>query len=246
MGLANGMPVGLKGVVRHWVWPLMPGWPDEGRRIVQKPCLEALLRQVAAKSPHSKVYATYNAGAGECGYSPLLLGLSGVQLAAESDFGWRSGRPPSIDPKQVFFCASLTAIPLVPEKFDLVLCTEVLEHVAEHDEALDELARILKPGGWLLITVPTPPAVPDPAHVREGYRLPELSGMLKDRGVEVVDTAFCMHYFFRLVLRLWPHLRWRPRGFIRTLSYLDRVFPIGPPMDLMVLARKAERAQNAA
>ncbi len=246
MSTANNMNASLKSFVRRWFWPLMPGWPDEGRRIVQTPCLEALLRQVAAKSPHSKVYATYNAGAGECGYSRLLLGLSGVELAAESDFGWRSGRPPRIDPKQVFFCASLTAIPLVPEKFDLVLCTEVLEHVAEHHEALDELARILRPGGWLLITVPTPPAIPDPAHVREGYRLPELSAMLADRGLEVVDSAFCMHFFFRTVLRLWPRLWWRPRGFIRSLSYLDRIFPIGPPMDLMILARKAERVRSVA
>jgi SAM-dependent methyltransferase len=246
MSIGKKVPAGLTGFVRRWFWPLMPGWPDEGRRIVQKPCLEALLRQVAARSPQSKVYATYNAGAGECGYSPLLLGMSGVELAAESDFGWRSGRPPSIDPKQVFFCASLTAIPLVPEKFDLVLCTEVLEHVAEHHEALDELARILRPGGWLLITVPTPPAIPDPAHVREGYRLSELAEMLRDRGLEVMDSAFCMHFFFRMVLRLWPHLWWRPRGFIRSFSYLDRLLPIGPPMDLMVLARKAERVREVA
>jgi SAM-dependent methyltransferase len=240
------LPLGLKNVLRRWLWPLLPGWPDEGRRIVQKPHLQALLGRAVAQSPESQVFVTYNAGAGECGYSPLLLGLSGVELAVESDFGWNHGRPTRTDPRQVFFAASLTDIPIVARRFDLVLCTEVLEHVAEDDQGLDELARILKPGGWLLITVPTPPALPDPNHVREGYRLPQLSAMLTERGFEVVDSRFCMYFFFRLVLKFWPRLPWRPRILIHLLSHLDRLFPIGPPMDLMILARKGNGIEKHA
>ena len=38
--------------------------------------------------------------------------------------------------------------------FDVVLCTEVLEHVPRPQDALKELIRVLRPGGTLIITVP--------------------------------------------------------------------------------------------
>jgi hypothetical protein len=99
---------------------------------------------------------------------------------------------------------------------------------------------VINPGGWLLITVPTPPAVPDSAHVREGYRPEELAGMLSQRGFEVVEYRFCMHFFFRFLLKNWSRPPWCPRILIRALAHLDRLLPIGPPMDLMILARMAE------
>lgn len=36
--------------------------------------------------------------------------------------------------------------------FDVVLCTEMLEHVPEPQRAIDEMRRVLKPGGLLLLT----------------------------------------------------------------------------------------------
>lgn len=38
--------------------------------------------------------------------------------------------------------------------FDCVICIHVLEHIAEDRRSIDELYRILKPGGWAIITVP--------------------------------------------------------------------------------------------
>ena len=38
--------------------------------------------------------------------------------------------------------------------FDLVLCSETLEHIPDVDRALSEMYRILKPGGTLLCSVP--------------------------------------------------------------------------------------------
>ena len=37
-------------------------------------------------------------------------------------------------------------------RFDVVLCTEVLEHLPEPQKAIDEMFRVLKPGGELLLT----------------------------------------------------------------------------------------------
>jgi SAM-dependent methyltransferase len=40
------------------------------------------------------------------------------------------------------------------EAFDAILCTEVLEHVPYPNESIREFARLLKPGGVLLLTAP--------------------------------------------------------------------------------------------
>lgn len=44
------------------------------------------------------------------------------------------------------------AIGLADAIFDVVLCTEVLEHLPEPQRAIDEMFRVLKPGGTLLLT----------------------------------------------------------------------------------------------
>lgn len=43
----------------------------------------------------------------------------------------------------------------VDEKFDCILCTEVLEHIPYPNETITELSRLLKPGGKLILTMPS-------------------------------------------------------------------------------------------
>ena len=45
-------------------------------------------------------------------------------------------------------------IPLPDECFDLAICTQVLQYVADPARALMEIYRLLKPGGFLLLSVP--------------------------------------------------------------------------------------------
>lgn len=46
------------------------------------------------------------------------------------------------------------ALPIASEKADLILCTEVLEHLPEPRHALAEMRRVLAPGGVLILTTP--------------------------------------------------------------------------------------------
>ena len=48
----------------------------------------------------------------------------------------------------------LTAIPHPDDRFDLILCCHVLEHVEDDRAALRELHRVTAPGGSLLVQVP--------------------------------------------------------------------------------------------
>jgi 2-polyprenyl-3-methyl-5-hydroxy-6-metoxy-1,4-benzoquinol methylase len=45
-------------------------------------------------------------------------------------------------------------LPIADGQFDLVVCTETLEHIVNTDLALHEINRILKPGGAAMLSVP--------------------------------------------------------------------------------------------
>jgi len=221
-------------LLRSIARPLWPGWVDEGRRIVQGPLLRDLLAQ--AESTGKRLRTAFNAGAGGGLYSDLLLNLCDVANIIEADLSYSTHSRKPTDKRQAMVAASLTSIPLADNSVDIILCSEVLEHIWEDDKALDELQRILTPGGWLLISVPTPPAVYDPAHVREGYTAEELSGRLAARGLETIETKFCMYKAFQFFLRTFRPARYRS-WIVWLLGWLDILLPIGAPMDLIILAR---------
>lgn len=50
--------------------------------------------------------------------------------------------------------ADVTRLPFSDGSFDVVVCSEVLEHIADNRTAVAELLRILKPWGDLAVTVP--------------------------------------------------------------------------------------------
>jgi SAM-dependent methyltransferase len=52
----------------------------------------------------------------------------------------------------VHFVGDAHRLPLRDGAFGVVLCTEVLEHLSEPRQALDEMFRVLGPGGRLLLT----------------------------------------------------------------------------------------------
>jgi SAM-dependent methyltransferase len=48
----------------------------------------------------------------------------------------------------------VTRLPFADNSFDIVICSEVLEHIPDHARAMRELTRILKPGKILAVSVP--------------------------------------------------------------------------------------------
>ena len=62
--------------------------------------------------------------------------------------------------------ASASSLPLRSGSIDAIVCIHVLEHVADDRRAMREFFRVLRPGGWALITVPVrldQPTYEDPA-----------------------------------------------------------------------------------
>src|SRR5260370_12022447 len=89
LGLARPTPA-WKKLARIVLWPLMPGWPDEARRIVQGPMLSRLIDRTALTP--ARGLTILNAGAGEGSFSPLLLRIPGVARVVQLDYSYRTGQ----------------------------------------------------------------------------------------------------------------------------------------------------------
>ncbi|WP_024794867.1 class I SAM-dependent methyltransferase [Tomitella biformata] len=98
------------------------------------------------------------------------------------------------------------ALPFPDASFDVVIISEVLEHIHDDELAISEAARILKPGGVAAVTVPRwlPEklcwALSDAYHEVEGghiriYRADELAAKLTRAGLSVDhrDHAHALH-----------------------------------------------------
>ena len=55
---------------------------------------------------------------------------------------------------KIDYISDILAIPVEDNTFDVIICTEVIEHVPYPILAIKQYARILRPGGVLLITAP--------------------------------------------------------------------------------------------
>ena len=97
------------------------------------------------------------------------------------------------------FVGDVRSLPFKDECFDCVICSEVLEHVKDHERALFEIHRVLKPGGRLAVSVPRffPETIcwklsreyPDPeggGHIRI-YRFSELADLIETGGFHLVN-----------------------------------------------------------
>jgi len=50
--------------------------------------------------------------------------------------------------------ANITMLPFPDDFFDIVICSEVMEHVPDEKKAVSEIVRVLKPGGEMAASVP--------------------------------------------------------------------------------------------
>jgi ubiquinone/menaquinone biosynthesis C-methylase UbiE len=97
-----------------------------------------------------------DAGAGECQFRKYCSHLKYIsqdfgKYTGEGDVGLQTG---SWDNSQLDIISDITNIPLEHNSIDAIMCTEVFEHIPDPISAIKEFARILKPGGYLLITAP--------------------------------------------------------------------------------------------
>jgi len=98
-----------------------------------------------------------DAGAGEQQYKKYCTHLNYVS----QDFAQYDGVGDNVglqmgkwDNSNLDIVGDITAIPEPDASFDVILCTEVFEHLPDSVLAIQEFSRLLKSGGQLLITAP--------------------------------------------------------------------------------------------
>lgn len=136
----------------------------------------------------------------QCHVVGLDLGYEDVRQTRD---GFGAG--PDLDP-QTQRSFSLTvgnalSLPFPDASFDKVLCSEVLEHIPDYEQAVAEIDRILKPGGTFAVSVPRfwPErvcwALSDDYHNEPGghvriFRESQLKSAVENRGLSFFHKHF--------------------------------------------------------
>ena len=118
---------------------------------VREAWLEKVLKGIPAGS------RILDAGAGELKYRRFCSHLNYVS----QDFAQYDGKGDakalqmgSWDQTRLDIVSDITAIPEPDASFDAIMCIEVLEHLPNPLLALGEFSRLLRPGGYLILTAP--------------------------------------------------------------------------------------------
>jgi ubiquinone/menaquinone biosynthesis C-methylase UbiE len=99
-----------------------------------------------------------------------------------------------------FVKGELDTLDVTAESFDRVICTEVLEHVVDPDAVLAAIARIVRPSGLVVVTIPNDPLI---LRVKKVVRYTPLRWLLGGR-VEWGGDRYHLH-------------RWTPTQFEQLL-----------------------------
>lgn len=143
--------------------------------------MEAFAKEIP---PGSKVL---DLGAGKCPYKHLFSHSD----YKTQDFTQYNGTADGLlkdswEYGTIDYVCDATVIPVADATFDVILCTEVLEHVPEPILVLKELSRLLKPGGYAFITAPLGSGLhQQPFHFYGGYTPHFYKKFLTDFGCEI-------------------------------------------------------------
>jgi SAM-dependent methyltransferase len=185
-----------------------------------------------------------------CGTSPFWSVVQGrIERYVGVDLWPRSDK--------VSFAADIQSLGMIPDRsFDSAICIEVLEHLPEPWRAVETMARILKPGGVVMITVPHLSRLHEVPH--DYFRFTEygLRSLLTKAGMEIVSLQpkgglilFLAHQVSTVLLAVaWsiPILK-QPLLFLNkwwlvvAAYYLDRLLGMATtfPQGYIVVARKS-------
>ena len=111
------------------------------------------LRRIAAADPPARALEI---GPGSGVYLPVLAGLAGEVVAGDVEpaFLERADELRGAHPNLSTVQDDITASRLEENSFDLILCSEVVEHISDSPAALRSMHRLLRPGGTLLLSTP--------------------------------------------------------------------------------------------
>lgn len=178
-------------------------WWYTGRRKILTSFVEDICRRVTDRRPR-----ILDVGCG-----------TGANLLMLSKYGDAEGVDVSED--ALAFCrerglenvklGAAEQLPYDDDTFDLVTALDVVEHLDDDLAGLREMRRVLRPGGRVLLFVPTFMFLwglqDDVSNHRRRYRMPELGRVLEQAGFEVERTTYANITFFIPILAMRKLMR---------------------------------------
>jgi SAM-dependent methyltransferase len=123
-------------------------------------------------------------GAGESpwrSWLPTSVAYQGLDIGNAAEFGMAPGRD------IVYYEGRV--MPFADSTFDCALCIEVLEHAEDPQLLVAEMARVLRPGGELLLSVPWSARLHHLPHDFHRFSAFRLKALLESCGFASVDIA---------------------------------------------------------
>lgn len=112
--------------------------------------------------------------------------------------------------------ADINSIPLKDKSADLCFLLDVLEHLENESKALEEIKRIIKNRGYLLISVPAFKVLwsyhDEQAGHKRRYRGKEIKKISEENGFEVVRSLYFNSFLFLPILIIRKILRMSSKG----------------------------------
>jgi SAM-dependent methyltransferase len=95
-------------------------------------------------------------------------------------------------------------LPFADNSIDLILVTDVIEHIDDDHKAMSEISRVLKPGGRVIISVPAFPILwgfqDIVAHHKRRYRMKSLTNLVVGSGLSIRKKFHCNFILFFPIL----------------------------------------------
>ena len=144
-------------------------------------------------------------------------------------------------------------LPFKNASFDKVLASEIIEHIHDDVSFLRELARVLKPGGTLVVTTPYDSSPVEykqehykkikrvhilGGHVRSGYSLGSITEKLENASFTVTEHAFSYGRYTKLARGIIKRLQWVGAPIAWSVSWLEDFTDVKDGKCIIVSARK--------
>lgn len=188
-----------------------------------------------------------DAGAGEsqfkkfCGHLKYIAQDFG-QYTGGGDTGLQTG---TWDNSKLDIVSDITAIPLQNHSVDAIMCTEVFEHIPNAVAAIQEFSRLVKPGGYLLVTAPfTSLTHFAPYHFATGFNRFFYEKHLPENGFEIADLQMNGNYFEFIAQENRRIKRMAKEYAGVKINLLEQVFIHGVLWTLQRLSKRGQRSSE--